>query len=225
MATHLWVRSSLVVRRRTEPSLPSRSQQGVVMIITLIVLVVLMVGAVALWRSSDTSAALAGQLAFRRDLKNQGERGFQQALTTLASTAMDTEAERQRTLPSENYSAVKLDSNEQGIPKALLVSSTSSTFTNVGSKDNDLPRTNEQNPTGVTVRTLIDRQCSTDMEGKAATDADCTRMTVSCGASGGETQNGMGGEVLSCTGTAYRISVRVDGPRSTQAFFQMVVAQ
>jgi type IV pilus assembly protein PilX len=216
MAAHPWVRSSLAVRRRTVPSLPSRSQQGVVMIITLIVLVVLMVGAVALWRSSDTSAALAGQLAFRRDLKNQGERGFQEALTSFDSGDLSTASARTAAVKTANYSAIKLASNDQGIPKILLQDEDS--FTAAGMEKTDL----EDTTSGVKVRTVIDRQCSATGE---STDANCTRVTVSCGTSGGETQNGMGGEVLSCTGTAYRISVRVDGPRSTQAFFQMVVAQ
>ena len=52
-------------------AMPAR-ERGVIMVITLIALVVLMIGGIALIRSFDTSMLLAGNLAFRRDLVNQG---------------------------------------------------------------------------------------------------------------------------------------------------------
>jgi type IV pilus assembly protein PilX len=48
-------------------------QRGVVLIFTLIILLILTIGAVALMRSMNTSLFSAGNLAFRRDLVNQGE--------------------------------------------------------------------------------------------------------------------------------------------------------
>ena len=47
-------------------------QRGVIMIITLIALIVLLISGAALIRSFDTSMLLAGNLAFKRDLVNQG---------------------------------------------------------------------------------------------------------------------------------------------------------
>lgn len=186
------------------------------MIITLIVLVLLMVGGVALMRSSDANAALAGQLAFRRDLKNQGERGLAWALAQLSSGTLASSANRQVNQGSANYSATRLDTNTQGLPSLLLADDAS--FAAAGMSASALSDTTA----GVTVRTVIDRLCSA---AGAATDTGCVRMPMSCGAKGGQDQSRMGGQVISCTGTAYRISVRVDGPRATQAFFQSVVAR
>ena len=53
----------------------ARRQRGVSLLIALIGLMLMMLGAVAMVRSFGTSSVLAGNLAFRRDLTNQGERG------------------------------------------------------------------------------------------------------------------------------------------------------
>ena len=186
------------------------------MIITLIVLVLLMVGGVALMRSSDTSAALAGQLAFRRDLKNQGERGVAWALAQFTSGTLATAANRQADQLAVNYSATRLASNSQGLPTLLMADD--ATFASAGMTGSAIT----DSSAGVKVRTVIDRLCSGS---GAPADSTCTRLPMDCSAKGGQDQSSMGGQVIKCTGTAYRISVRVDGPRATQAFFQSVVAR
>ena len=50
-----------------------RNQRGVVPITTLLILVVMLIGAVALVRSFDTSMVTAGNLSFKRDLAQQSE--------------------------------------------------------------------------------------------------------------------------------------------------------
>jgi Tfp pilus assembly protein PilX len=54
-------------------------QQGVVLIFSLIVLLILAIGAVAVLRSVNSSLLSAGNLAFHRDLVNQAE----QAVSTV----------------------------------------------------------------------------------------------------------------------------------------------
>lgn len=191
-------------------------QSGIVMIVTLIVLALLMVGGLALMRSSDSSSALAGQLAFRRDMKNQGERGMEVALGLLNTGALQSPAARQANVATANYSAIKLSSNSQGLPDVLMQSDAALAAAGMtGAAITD-------SAAGVSVRTIIDRLCSAS---GAATDANCVRLPMECSAKGGQDQSGMGGQATTCYGTAYRISVRVDGPRSTQAFFQSVVAR
>lgn len=185
------------------------------MLITLIVLVLLMVGGIALFRSSDISNAMAGQLAFRRDLKNEGERGLARALALLNTGALKTDAVRQTQVATANYSATMLTSNDQGIPNALM---SDALLAAAGLTQADL----SDNTVGVTVRTVIDRQCLAE---GAASNSNCTRIPMDCSTKAGQTESRMGGQVIQCYGTAYRISVRVDGPRSTQAFYQMVVAR
>src|SRR5690349_3932317 len=98
-----------------------RRQGGIIMVVTLIALAVLLLGGVALMRSSDTSTALAGQLGFRRDLKNQGERAMSMALHSLKTGALSSSTKRQSDLATSNYSAAQLAATN-GIPTVLLKS-------------------------------------------------------------------------------------------------------
>jgi hypothetical protein len=189
-------------------------EQGVVMVITLIALVLLLVGGIALIRSSDATSSLAGQLSFRRDLKNQGERGLARAQALLTSGALKSANSRISDQLNLNYSSTRLPTNDQGLP-GLLVSDAD--FTSAGMSEAD----QADAATAVSVRTVIDRLC---LATGTASDANCTRLPLDCAAKGGQDKASMGGEVLKCMGTAYRISVRVTGPRSTQAFFQSMVA-
>jgi Tfp pilus assembly protein PilX len=67
-------------------SLRPARQRGVVLLFCLIVLVILLAGGVAVVRSMNTSLTSAGNLAFRRDLVNQGERAVSAVLAKFAST-------------------------------------------------------------------------------------------------------------------------------------------
>ena len=64
---------------KTLQQLPSR-ERGVVLIFTLIILLILTIGGAALVRSMQNSLFTAGNLAFRRDLMNQGEQAVSTAL-------------------------------------------------------------------------------------------------------------------------------------------------
>lgn len=194
-----------------------RAQRGVVMIITLVALTILMAGSVALMRSSSTSSSLAGQLSFRRDLKNQGERGIAQALAALRTGTLSSSTTRQTSLGAANYSATKLSANAQGVP--TLLTQGADAFVAAGMTGADLGATGENN--GVTVRTVIDRLCK---DPGAASDSGCVRVPQVCTSPGVQSGSSVNATQIQCMGTAYRISVRVDGPRQTQAFFQSVVA-
>ena len=52
-----------------------RRQQGTVLAVVLVVLVVMMLGSVSLMRSLDTSALLTGNIGFKRDSVNTGGPG------------------------------------------------------------------------------------------------------------------------------------------------------
>ncbi len=73
---------------------PAR-ERGVVLLFCLIILVVLLAGGVAVMRSMDTSLVGAGNLAFKRDLVNQGELAIAKAMRefqasgALAATGSD----------------------------------------------------------------------------------------------------------------------------------------
>ena len=189
----------------------ARKQTGVVLIIALIALVILMIGGVALVRSFDTSMLLSGNMAFKRDLMNQGERGMAQAITALsAGGALASEATRQADAPGSNYSATSLASDAHGIPQVLL--SDDATF-NAAYTAGDISDAASK----VTIRYVIDRQCSA----AGAFSADtCTTTTATAEDKGGSSFLKKAGGGLR---PVYRISVRVTGPRNTQAYLQSTV--
>jgi type IV pilus assembly protein PilX len=200
--------------------LPQRaSQRGAVLLMSLIVLVVLLISAVALVRSFDTSLFQSGNIAFKRDLVNQGERVVPTVLTAFDTGALSTAEARGGHLPASNYSATILPSNAQGVPVTLL---------DAGSFDGSYGSGNNivVSGQGVTIRYVIDRMCSTTGLDAALGAGSC--ILADAGAPMGGTNYRPKAELPGTGGAAgampqqvvYRISIRVDGPRNTQAFLQ-----
>ncbi|WP_442781970.1 pilus assembly PilX family protein [Collimonas fungivorans] len=169
-------------------------------------LIILMISGIALVRSFDSSLVLAGNMAFKRDLVNQGERGMSAAILSMKGAgALVSETTRQSDLPSSNYSASLLATDAHGIPVILLKDSA---WTTAGMSASDITDAVSQ----VTIRYVIDRLCSAP---GAASPASC--IVSSYGDKGGTA------DVKRATGVTppvYRISVRVTGPRSTQTYLQ-----
>lgn len=201
-----------------------RRERGVVMIVTLVALVVLLLGAVALLRSSDASSALAGQLGFRRDMKNQAERAIAMATSSLKSGSLASAATRETSLASANYSASQLETDgSTGIPTVLLGSDdkfkeAKYTINIVDASDDSAANAD----TGIKARYVIDRLC---LAAGSASASNCSRTNVQVQFNGQDTKSQMADTSFrSLNLVVYRISVRVDGPRGTQAFFQSAVA-
>lgn len=198
----------------SRPHLTRAKQHGISMIIVMVALMVMLAGGVALTRSSDASTLLAGQLAMRRDLKNQGERGIAWAMRELGTGALRGRLTRRADLLTSNYSATQLPSNPQGIP-SILLDDAAFTAQNMSAPDISSAAA------GVTIRTVVDRLCNGAGPERIQ---NCTMLSHYCdGVSGGQDSTVGGGEVIKCFTTAYRITVRVTGPRDTQAFFQTIV--
>jgi len=177
------------------------------MLIALIGLLLMMLGAVAMVRSFGSTSVLAGNLAFRRDLTNQGERGIADARKLLLTGALAAETAREGNLLTSNYVATRLPTDGSGIPLLLLKDSL---FAGTGMKpENDIV----DESAAVTIRYVIDRQCN------AAGAFDSAR----CAAVEGDQDSGGTNWLKRPSGglrPVYRITVRVDGPRSTQAYLQ-----
>jgi len=192
-------------RRSTRLRTPGR-QRGVVMAITLIALALLLIGAAAMLRTVDTSGILAGNLAFRRDLANRSEGAAAVARAALVSGALSTEAARTANLPQANYSATKLDA-PGGVPTVLV---DDSAYAAAGYAATSADK--------ITLRWVIDRQCAS---GTAAFSTAACESVSSSGDAGGSSwlrkPNGASRPV-------YRISIRVTGPRDTEAYFQSTFA-
>lgn len=182
-------------------------QRGVVLIFTLIVLLILTIGGVALVRSMHSSLFSAGNLAFRRDLVNQGEQAVANVMAEFAAGGiLSTSGVTDGDLFSANYSSTTLQTNNQGVPKALL---NDTIFGTVGQASNDIT-----GATGdVTMRYVIDRLCNVT---GVASSATCVQST---GTPTGGTHN-RNTAVAPPSATVYRLSVRVSGARNTQVFLQ-----
>lgn len=194
---------------RPRPHRPRR-QRGVVMIFALIAMVVMLIGAAALVRSATATIANTANLGFKRDLTNQAERAASTALALLKTGALASATAREGNSQANNYSAAMItDVNAQGLPNALL---DDTKFAAIASAANDISVTSQ----AVTIRYLIDRLCTVT----GAVDESRCQMSDN-------------GQSNSCSSNAcydttdavprqpvYRLSIRVTGPRRTQAFFQ-----
>ena len=203
------------------PRLASRSQtqRGMVLIFALITLVIMMIGAVAIARSISGSQFITGNLGFKRDLSNQGERALQEAMKAVRAGPLADVAARNGDLKSANYKATLLATNAQGIPKALL---SDKEFEQVGSADRDI----QIDDMGVKVRYVVDRLASADgicglnqcaMAGQSVFGGGSNEW-INSQSNGGEVKNSNPGAAPQQP--IYRITVRVSGPRKTLSFFQ-----
>jgi Tfp pilus assembly protein PilX len=184
----------------------SARQRGVVLIFALIVLLILAIGAVALVRSVNSSLLSAGNLAFHRDLVNQGEQAVSSVMTEFKTNGPPLGGATTADLPAANYKSSVLPTNAQGVPTALL---DNGVFATVGVAANDIPGATPD----VKIRYVIDRLCT--LTGSAS-NPNCVQST---GLPTGGTAN-RNTAVAPPSATVYRISVRIDGPRSTQVFLQ-----
>lgn len=229
--------------RLREPARSNARMRGVVLLFTLIALVIMLIGAVALIRSFNTTLGTAGNLAFKRDLQNQAERVLPTVLALMQTGALSTATARSVDRAASNYRASILPSNDQGIPNALL---DDTAFAAVGSAaDVDVQVGGVTQ--GVTIRYLIDRQCRTAGE-EALLGADNCMVSINSGAPAGGSSSQLDRAEFSAPGAAtaasaagaaaaaaastaagaggvppqvvYRLSIRITGPRNTQAYFQ-----
>lgn len=210
------------------PGAGASPQRGVVLLFSLIALVVLLIAAVALMRSFNTSLFTAGNIAFKRDLQNQGERAVDKVLTTFRTGgALDSPAARANNLVASNYSAATLAVNAQGIPNALQ---NDASFAGVGNPANDITAATEPSLArqGVSIRYIVDRLCTTAGDETTLGATGCVLADNPVPA-GGSASNLLGADKAplcpTCAsaapqGVVYRLSIRVNGPRNTQAFFQ-----
>ena len=183
-------------------------QQGVVLIFSLIVLLILAIGAVALMRSVDTSQVSAGNLAFHRDLVNQGEQAVATVMTEFKTNGPPLGGATTASMQSANYSATTLPTNTQGVPLVLL---DDAAFALIATAPDLVGRTSD-----VLVRYVVDRLCTATPLTVIATSNACVQST---GLPTGGTAN-RNTAVAPPSATVYRVSVRVTGPRLTQAFLQ-----
>lgn len=202
-------------------------QRGVVLLFALIALVIMLIAAVAMIRSFNSSLFNAGNIGFKRDLQNQSDRAVVQVLGVFATTGtLGNSAARANSSPANNYSAQMLPTDTQGIPSALV----DGTFTTYGVATNDITSANEPTLAGqaISIRYLVDRLCSTTGNESSLSSGSCmlANNPIPAGTSAtnlqGADRNPLCATCASASpqGVVYRLSIMVTGPRNTQSFFQ-----
>jgi len=208
-----------------------RAQRGVVLLFSLIALVILLIGAVALVRSFHTSLFTSGNIAFKRDMQNQGERAIDQVLANFRTGgALATQDARKDNNQTYHYSAQALTSNAYGIPNALQSDSAYDGVAGTYTSTRDISSASDTSLAGqaVTIRYVVDRLCS-------ATGLESTLGSGSCvlasepvppGVSASKLMSadrpslGSGLQSAVPQSVVYRVTVKVMGPRNTTSFFQ-----
>ncbi|MCL2346332.1 MAG: hypothetical protein FWC58_10845 [Desulfobulbus sp.] len=184
-------------------------QRGAILLITLITLVLMLLSALALIRSFDTSLSMAGNLAFKRDLVIQGERGMAKAIELFADGgALGDAATRNADSSANNYFATAQATNNRGIPTALITKTASAAdISDAGA--------------GVEIVYIIDRMC------KPTTVDPSREMCIGYEqpAIHGGSSHLSGKKVGQSFQPVYRISVRVSGPRNTQVYLQTTITR
>lgn len=201
---------------------PLRHERGVVLVFALIALLILMIGAVALVRSFNTSLLSTGSIAFKKDLINRHEAAIARVLglaRTNGNLMTASFAAAART--SMNYSPQILGYNERGIPNLLLVNDADFNSSGIGLTSNDILMPGDN----ISLRYVIDRQCNAP--GDAATLGSANCVTVSSTPDGGSADVPIRAEMSTSGGSGavpispvYRLSIRAVGPKGTLAFYQ-----
>lgn len=192
------------------PPCPAKARQGgVVLIIALIVLIVMTLGGIALIRSTDLTNIIAGNLAFKQAATHSGDMGIESAFSWVqANPALLVNDE-----PASGYSA-----NGNDPARSPAAGQTWEAYWNT------LPAarifTMPIDGAGNTVSYIIDRLCSN--AGPPSGGANCSSSTAITKSEGGGEEAGEK-PPDSSSGTYYRITVRVLGPRNTVSFVQAVV--
>jgi len=173
------------------------------MLIAVIVLVATLLAAIALMRSVDTANVVAGSMTFRQGGVQEAEKAYEAAKALLATLA-GGESDKPE---SGYYASVQTSNGGASIPPQLT---TGSPYTGVGSV---VGATNN-------VFYVVERLCPA--AGKA--DASlCIAPDVSITA--GSSANQMSDTAFALHGVtaAFRLTVRVDGPKNTVSFVQTIL--
>lgn len=193
---------------RSMPSL--KRQQGVVLMIALIMLVAMTLGGIALIRSVYTSNLIAGNTAFQQSATHSADAGIEAAVTWLETNNTGT------TLHNDDFANgyVASRQNQPGTPRW-------DQFWEARLKAGQVRTLAAADAAGNTVAYTIERLCQ--QAGAPAAGSGCEIAPTTTGAAGNS--RGAGVVQIQFNGQVYyRITARVSGPRSTTSYVQTVVA-
>lgn len=217
IATADW-RRRLPAERRI---LPIKKQGGLVLIMVLIVLVAMTLASIAMVRSIDTSALIAGNLAFKQSGISSGDAGVDAAISWLTANGASLTADS----PVNGYYATSQDCLD--LTGNGHIPNTCTSLSSFSWSDTSKVRTLSTDSAGNDVSYVIHRLC--DEAGALRGD----KCTVDEGVSQGGSSKGGTRPMLTYQPRSwdsvgnrgyYRITVRIAGPRKNVSFVQAIVS-
>lgn len=204
------------------------NQQGVVLFISLVALVVMSLAAAALIRSVDTNTRIAGNLSFKQSALISSDRGVEAALAWVQTTANANLVTLDSSNDTKGYYAIygDLALGSEAVPVNL-------DNTNI-LKDDDTwsDYSEEATGTGITdgveddgknrIDFIVERMCTAELAPANDTTNKCLfgQSEAGGGSKGVKTAEQAGAIIGSSASPIYRVTVRVTGPQNTQVYSQ-----
>jgi len=205
-----------ILRRR----LPAwHRQNGVVMLVALIVLVVMTLAGIALMRSMDTSNLIAGNMAFKQAATHSADIGVESAIAWLEQNSATNNLDV--TVAAAGYSASTDNNANYPLGDAFWSKLEPSGVCHLNQFGQGCISSPEPNANGNRVSYMIQRLCAATGNRNGAGCSVVAGTVVSSG-----NNEGAGEEQLSSSFAAvyYRITVRVIGPRNSVSYVQSIIS-
>lgn len=174
----------------------NRTQQGFVLITVLMLMIVMLIGGMALFRSTQNSSLIAGNSASKQAASQAGNVGLV-AAQKIIDTALPTAS-------GNGFSLVSLGNDDYGIP---IPNSSTTWYPTTPADAGD--------SSGFTYQYIIEKLCNSA--------GVCAQSTTTTTANQGSL--GVNAQQPTKTTTSvdlYRVTVKVEGPRSTLSYVQAV---
>jgi Tfp pilus assembly protein PilX len=204
--------SRLLKQRRPSPGALRRAgQQGMVLLMALVVLVVIMVAGIAMMRSVDTATLVAGNLAFQQAATNAADKGIEAAIQMLQQKQSDKTLDSND--PGNGYSATlhPTDNPAAGQSWADLWNAS------LGAQSYFVGQDQFNNK----IWFAVNRECIN--AAAPAAGGQCVASPKIAKASGNSEEAG-DIQITAASQVYYRITVRVQGPRRTESYVQSHIA-
>lgn len=185
-------------------------QRGVVLVIALIVMVALALAGIALIRSAETGTAVVGNLAFSQSATLPANLAVEEAVSVLFEKSLI--ANLNQNLPAQNYYATRqANEDSRGVPDVLLTKAKAGAL----ARSLDAGYGNE-------VRYVIERMCASGIPA-APSRADVVQFCDMLPPKPSGTTTMETDKIELPRIPLYRLTVRVDGPRNTVSFLQVML--
>lgn len=183
-----------------------KRERGIVLLITLVVLIIMTLGALSIARSLDATTLVAGNLAFRQSAAYSGDVGTETAITWLDTSGATTLLNDS---PADGYWAAALS-----VAPAAGVTWDTFWTNSLEARSKTLP----VDSIGNTVKYVVDRMCSS-----VGASTDCVFLPSTTTTPGGKEEGSP--PLKGIPQVIYRITARIEGPRNTISYVQTNVAK